>query len=138
MALHACTWHCSLVHGCFCSQATLPYSQFLLECQLMGVISPYLPLQTCLHVQAPPICTAGCPCLHGWRGVSAGPLTDCVPPYKPRILFFYLDSLDKNAAALLLSFQLSHAHPCRALQTHHCPDQSTSQYPPLVTRGNCY
>lgn len=59
---------------------------------------------------------------HGWRGASAGQLSDCNPPYKTRISFFYLSSLGENAAAFLtFAVEL----PALSMSTHAGPWKRT-------------
>lgn len=110
----------------------------------MCVLSSYLPLQTCPHFHAPPICN-----LHSWLPFSPWlERSICRTAYRLHFPtrnqdFFFLLTLTRKKCCSFSPVRCwasssVHAHPCRALQKHHCPDQSTSWYPPLVTRGNSY
>ena len=138
-----CCWQDGLARLQLAPQLS-PWLLLLSAHTFLFSVSALMPADGC-HIsltmpRVPHPCTAGCPALHGCRGASAGQLTDCIPLYKTRILFFYLHSLDKNTTACpTFAVELPAppiAHPCRALQKHHCLEQSTSWYPPVVTRGN--
>lgn len=105
----------------FCSKTSWWVSDLLMFC------SKLIPMST-----VPPICTAGCPSLHGWRGASAGRLTHCIPECKPRNLFSCLHSLDENAAAVpRFAVEL----PVLLMPTHAYPSTIA---PMRTTLGICH
>lgn len=109
---HTHSWHCTTTHAAsalsphspipnFCSAASQWVSDLLISLFQTAPVSPS---------------AAGCPSLHGWRGTSAGQLTDCIPPHKTFIVFSTTLTKQNFCSLfpyLLLTYQLC---PCPPMQ----------------------
>lgn len=78
------SWNCTITHP---ASALSPHCAIPNFCSAASQWVSDLLISLFKTVPVSPICTAGCPSLHGWRGTSAGLLTDCIPPHKTFIFF---------------------------------------------------